>query len=91
MKEGTVPVPPSDPAFSDNDLVPDRGLSYLGGHSGGGETPVSIQFVIEYFSRPPPLIRSAKGLSDLKRIIWYASEDPYCMALSVSLQFPCEK
>jgi len=41
MKEGTVPVPPFHPSLSDNDVLPVRGVSYLGGrHSGRGKTPV---------------------------------------------------
>jgi hypothetical protein len=42
MKEGTVPVPPYRPELGDDDVVPVRGLSHWGSHSGGGETPVNV-------------------------------------------------
>ena len=51
--EGTVPVPPNRPcAERDSDVLPVRGLSHFrGSHSGGGETPMSVQLGIEHFSR----------------------------------------
>ena len=53
IAEGTVPVPPNRPcAERDSDVLPVRGLSHFrGSHSGGGETPVSVQLGIEHFSR----------------------------------------
>jgi hypothetical protein len=36
---------------SDDEVLPVRELSRAGGHSGGYETPVSVQFSIEHFSR----------------------------------------
>jgi hypothetical protein len=91
MMEGTVPVPRYTPALSDDNVFPVRDLSHLGNHSGGGETPMSIYPVFDHFSRDSFQIRSAKELSDLNRIINYASEDPHCMAVPACLQFPCEK
>ena len=53
IAEGTVPVPPNRPcAERDSDVLPVRGLSHFrGSHSGGGETPLSVQLGIEHFSR----------------------------------------
>jgi hypothetical protein len=58
MKEGTVPVPHTAPALSDDDVAPVWGLSYRGSHSGGGETPMSVSVVMEYFSEPEKKISS---------------------------------
>ncbi len=42
IKEGTVPVPHTAPAVSDDNVLPVQGLSHRGNHSGGGETPLSV-------------------------------------------------
>jgi hypothetical protein len=39
MTEGTVPVPPAAPALSDDNVVPVRGVSYLGGVTAAGVKP----------------------------------------------------
>jgi hypothetical protein len=36
IKEGTVPVPHTAPAVSDDNVLPVQGLSHRGSHSGGG-------------------------------------------------------
>jgi len=51
MTEGTVPVPHTAPALCDDNLVPVGGYRIRGSHSGGGETPMSVNLVIEHFSR----------------------------------------
>ena len=43
-------VPPLG-SRSDDEVLPVRELSRAGGHSGGGETPVSVQLSIEHFCR----------------------------------------
>ena len=35
--------PHAAPALSDDDVAPFRELSHRGSHSGGGETPLSVQ------------------------------------------------
>ena len=39
MKEGTVPVPHSAPALSDDDVVPVQGLSHFWGAKAAGVKP----------------------------------------------------
>jgi hypothetical protein len=53
ITEGTVPVPHTSPALSDDEVVPVRGFYRIGsrGHSGGGGTPLSGYLVIEHFNR----------------------------------------
>jgi hypothetical protein len=51
MKEGTVSVPHTTPALSDDDIVPVVGLSHRRSYSNGGATPVSVSLVMEHFSR----------------------------------------
>ena len=53
-----MPVPHTAPALSDDDVVPVWGLSHRGSHSGGGETPMSVSVVMEYFSEPEKKISS---------------------------------
>jgi len=54
MTEGTVPVPHTAPALCDDNLVPVGGYRIRGSHSGGGETPMSVNLVIEI--SPEPLL-----------------------------------
>jgi len=43
--------PRTDPALSDDDVVPVRGVIALGEQQAWGETPLSVQLVIEHFTR----------------------------------------
>ena len=48
MKEGHCLSPHAAPALSDDDVAPVRESSHRGGHSGGGETPLSVLYSLEF-------------------------------------------
>ena len=50
--DGGECLPPhAAPAVSDDDVVPVRDLSHRWRHIDGGETPMNVSRVMEYFSR----------------------------------------
>jgi hypothetical protein len=57
MKEGTVPVPPTTLALSDDDVAPVRVLSDRGATAAGLKNPLSVVQVIEHFTRVEFLIK----------------------------------